>query len=102
VTSEQSAGTARAAWVGYSATAHGLSPDEIRLHRDEHGAAHIYLDERHDIDIRIQVDEGRYDTPEQHAIDLERDRQALLRLAEIATQLAEEIAQRQQKGDDAS
>ncbi|HEX5567030.1 MAG TPA: hypothetical protein VFY14_08935 [Streptomyces sp.] len=98
MTSEQSAGTAQAAWVGYSATAHGLNPDEIQLHRDEHGAAHIYLDDRRDMDIRIQVDEGRYDTPEQHAADLERDRQALLRLAEIATQLAGEIGQRQREG----
>ncbi len=95
MTPEQSA---RAAWVGYSATAHGLNPDQIQLHHDEHGAANIYLDARHDMDIRIQVDEGRYDTPEQHAADLERDRQGLLRLAAVATQLAQEIGQRQREG----
>jgi hypothetical protein len=98
VTPEQDPGTARATWVSYSATTHGLNPGEIQLHRDEHGAAHIYLDDRRDMAIRIQVDEGRYDTPEQHAADLERDRQGLLRLAAIATQLAEEIGQRQQEG----
>jgi hypothetical protein len=98
VTSEQGAGTARAAWVGYSATAHGLAASEIRLHHDEHGAAHIDLDERRDMSIRIQLDEGRYDTPEQHAADLERDRQGLLRLAAVAAQLAEEIGQRQREG----
>jgi hypothetical protein len=98
VTPEQSPGNARAAWISYSATTHGLAPDEIELHHDEHGAAHIYLDARHDMSIRIQVDEGRYDTPEQHAADLERDRQALLRLAVVAAQLAEEIGQRQRKG----
>jgi hypothetical protein len=98
VTPEQSAPSARAAWISYSATTHGLSPVEIELDHDEHGAAFIYLDERHNMSIRIQVDEGRYDTPEQHAIDLERDRQGLLRLAATATQLAEEIGQRQQEG----
>ena len=38
------------------------------------------------------------DAPEQHAADLERDRQGLLRLAEVATQLAGEIGQRQREG----
>jgi hypothetical protein len=77
---------------------HGLAPDEIGLHHDEHGAAFIYLDERHNMSIRIQVDLGRHDTPGQHAADLERDRQGLLRLAAVATQLAGEIGQRQQEG----
>ena len=48
--------------------------------------------------IRIQVEVSRYDTPEQHAADLERDRQGLLRLADLATQLADEIGSRQQEG----
>jgi len=95
VTPRQSDRTARPPQVGHTTTAYGLSPDEIQLHHDEHGAAHIYLDERHDMGIRIQVDEGRFDIPEQHAADLERDRQGLLRLAAIARQLAEEIGQRQ-------
>jgi hypothetical protein len=98
MTPEQGAGTPRAAWVGYSATAHGLSQDVMELHHDGHGAASIYLDDRHDMSIRIQVDEGKYDTPEQHAADLERDRQGLLCLASIATRLAEEIGQRQREG----
>ena len=98
MTSEQGAGIPRAAWISYSATTHGLAPDEIELHHDEHGAAWIHLDERHDMSIRIQVDVGRYDTPEQHAADLERDRQGLLRLAHVAMQLAGEIGQRQREG----
>lgn len=98
MTPEQSARTARAPQVGHTTTAYGLSPDEIQLHHDEHGAAHIYLDADHYTGIRIQVDAGRYDTPEQHAADLERDRQGLLRLAHLATQLAEEIGQRQREG----
>ena len=88
----------RAAWISYSATTHGLAAGEIELHHDEHGAAFIYLDERHDMSIRIQVDEGRYDTPDQHAADLERDRLGLLCLATVATKLAEEIGQRQREG----
>lgn len=98
MTSEQSAGTARAAWAGYTATAHGLNPDAIRLDHDEHGAAYINLDADGNMNIRIQVGKGRRDTPERHAADLERDRQGLLRLAGIATQLAEEIGQRQREG----
>jgi hypothetical protein len=98
MTPEQGAGTNRAAWVSYSATAYGLSPDTIRLHHDVHGAVHIDLDADGYMSIRIQVDEGRFIGPEQHAADLERDRQGLLRLAEVATQLAEEIGQRQREG----
>jgi hypothetical protein len=99
VTPEQDAGTARAAWISYSATTHGLAAGNIRLDHDEHGAAWIYLDyERHDMSIRIQVDVGKYDTPEQHAADLERDRRGLLRLAEVARQLAGEIGHLQLKG----
>jgi hypothetical protein len=98
VTPEQDTGTARPSQVGYTATSYGLTPNEIRLDHDEHGAGHIYLDARGDMSIRIQVDEGKYNTPEQHAIDLERDRKGLLRLAAVATQLAEEIGQRQQNG----
>lgn len=97
MTSEQIPGTARAPQVGHTTTAYGLSPDEVQLHHDEYGAAHIYLDERHDMGIRIQVDAGGCDAPEL-AVDLERDRQGLLRLAELATQLAEEIGQRQRGG----
>jgi len=88
----------RAAWVSYQATTHGLAADEIRLDIDEHDAAWIVLDDRRNMSIRIEMDVGRYDTPEQHAADLERDRRGLLRLAELATQLAEEIGQRQQGG----
>jgi hypothetical protein len=82
VTPEQSASATQ---VGWTTTAYGLTPDHLRLEHDEHGAAHIRLDERGDMGIRIQVDMGRYNTPEQHAADLERDRQGLLRLAAVAT-----------------
>jgi hypothetical protein len=98
MTSEQGAWTARAPQVIHMTTAHGLSAGGMQLHHDEHGASHIYLDEDRHMGIRIQVDAGRYDTPEQHAADLERDRQGLLRLAAVATQLAEEIGQRQREG----
>jgi hypothetical protein len=99
VTSEQNAGTAPAPWVGHTATAHGLSPDEVLLRHDQsHGAAYVHLDADGNMEIRIQLDEGRYTTPERHAAELERDRRGLLRLAAIATQLAEEIGQRQREG----
>jgi hypothetical protein len=98
VTPEQTPGTPRAPQAGYTATAYGLDADEIRLDHDEHGAAHIDLAGRRDMSIRIQVDAGRFVTPEQHAADLERDRRGLLRLAAVATQLAEEIGQRQREG----
>ena len=88
----------RAAWISHSATMHGLAADQIRLHRDETRAAHIDLGADRTMEIRIQLDPGRHDTPEQHAASLERDRQGLLRLAEVAAQLAEEIAQRQREG----
>ena len=98
MTPEQGTRIAEGPLVGYTATAYGLSPDEIRLDHDEHGAAHIDLSERGDMSIRIQLDAHRFDLPEQHAADLERDRQGLLRLAAVATQLAEEIGQRQREG----
>ena len=98
MTPDQDAVTPRAICVSYSACTHGLSPDELELHWDGHGAVFIYLDARRDMSIRVQVNEGKYDTPGQHAADLERDRQGLLRLAELATQLAEEIGQRQTGG----
>ena len=98
MTSEQGAVTARAPHAGYLATAYGLSPDTIGLDHDEHGAAHIDLRAHGQISIRIQLDARACDAPEQHAADLERDRRGLLRLAAVATQLAEEIGQRQREG----
>jgi hypothetical protein len=74
---------------------YGLSPDEIELHHDEYGAAHIYLDAGSSIDIRIQAGPGTYAAPERHAAELERDRKGLRRLAAVATQLAQEIEQLQ-------
>ncbi len=41
---------------------------------------------------------SRFRTAMGHAADLERDRRGLLRLAAVATQLAEEIRQRQREG----
>lgn len=85
-------------WVGGTTTAHGLDASNIQLRHDALGAAYIHLDADDRMNIRIQLDKARYDTPEQHAAALERDRQGLLRLAEVATQLAEEIGQRQREG----
>lgn len=98
VTTEPGGATAPASHIDTYTTAYGLSPGDIALMHDEHGAAHIRLGPRGTIDIRIQVDPGAYDTPEQHAAELERDRQALLRLAGECIQLAAEIAQRQEGG----
>ena len=98
MTHGQDPGNARAAWAGYSATMYGLDAGGIRLHHDEHGAAHIRLAAGSSMEIRIQLAQSVLDTPEQHADGLERDRRGLLRLAAVATQLAEEIGQRQREG----
>jgi hypothetical protein len=86
-------GTTPAPRTAHHSTAYGLSPAVMRLHRDEHGATHVDLDEDGAMSIRIQVKQGRYTTPEQHAAELERDRQGLHRLAELATEVAQEIEQ---------
>jgi len=71
---------------------HGLDADEVQLRRDEiHGALYVNLARGGDLSIRIQVTPQTAEDPEEHAAGLERDRAALLRLAEVAAQAAREI-----------
>jgi hypothetical protein len=87
-------------YVNWLATAHGLDADEVRLRRDEiHGALYVNLTRDGNMSLRIQVTPPAGADPEQHAAGLERDRAALLRLAEVAAQAAEEISQMQQEAD---
>jgi hypothetical protein len=84
-------------YVAWSACAHGLSADRVQLRPDDaHGALYVELDDY--MSIRIQVRPHPYADAEQHGGELERDRQGLLRLAEVARQAAEEIGQLQQDG----
>jgi hypothetical protein len=84
-------------YVGWSAVSHGLSADRVQPRHDEAHAA-LYIELNEDMSIRIQVWPHAWEDAEQHAAELERDRQGLLRLAEIARQAAREIGQLQQDG----
>jgi len=80
------------AYVHFSVCLHGLDAGKIRLRRDErHGA--LYLDLGEDVDIRIQVRPHAAEDPERLAAELGRDVEGLLRLAEVAAQVAQEIGQ---------
>jgi hypothetical protein len=86
------------AYIHHTATAYGLSQDSVGSHRDLHGAAHIWFDVDRSMDIRIQLEPLEPDTPGTHAARLERDRQGLVRLAQLAGQLAQEIEEIQSRG----
>ncbi len=77
-------------FIGLQATAYGLDAGTISLRRDdEHRARHLDLDADGRMSIRIDL---KY--PE----TFERDRKGLRRLADLATQAAQEI-ERIQHGD---
>jgi hypothetical protein len=82
-------------YTHFSTCLHGIDAGKIRLRRDEqHIALYLELDE--DVDIRIDLRPvmfGRDRTDE-----LGRDRDGLLRLAEVAAQAAEELAKLQAAG----
>ena len=80
-------------YVHWSACAHGIDADEVRLRHDEpHNA--LYVEVGQDgMSIRIQLAPAAYADPEQHADELERDRKGMRRLAAVATQAAQEIGQ---------
>ncbi len=79
------------AYTNFSATLQGVDPENIRLRRDEQYNAR-WIDLDRGVSIRIDL---------KYPDDLRRDRAWLLRLAEVATQLAEEIGQQQEGKDDA-
>jgi hypothetical protein len=86
-------------YTRWSATLHGLDADQAQLRHDEaHGALYVELGPDGEPSIRIQLTSHAIEDPEQFAATLERDRQGLLRLAEVAAQAAQEIGQRQRDG----
>jgi len=84
-------------YLNWSACAHGLSAEHVQLHQDEsRGALYMELDDN--MSIRIEVRPPAYADADQHAAELERDREGLRRLAAVAEQAAREIEQLQQDG----
>ena len=81
------------AYVNFTATLHGIDPGNVELRSDEkHDAWWLWIDRG--VSIRVDL---------KYPDDLGRDRAGLLKLAEAATQLAEEIRQQQEgkvPGDD--
>ena len=81
------------AYTNFPATLHGVDPGIVELRRDERNDAWwIMIDRAVSIRVDLKYPDG-----------LGRDRAGLLKLAEAATQLAEEIRQQQEgkvPGDD--
>jgi hypothetical protein len=87
-----------ASYVRFSVCLHGIDAGNVKLRHDEvHGALYVELDRDRDVEIRIQLTPHVSEDPEQFAAGLERDRQGLLHLSELATEAAVEIEQMQQE-----
>ena len=74
------------AYVNFAAVLHGIDPGNVEVRRDEKHDA-WWLEIGRAVSIRVDM---------KYPDDLRRDRAGLLRLAEAATRLAEEIRQQQE------
>jgi hypothetical protein len=80
-----------AAFTGFSVCLYGIDAEKISLHRDEaHNALYLELSD----DVHIRLDLNRLNTLSiERAAEVGRDRDGVLRLAEVAAQAAREIGQ---------
>ncbi len=79
-----------AAYTHFSVCLHGIDAGKIRLRPDErHNALYLELDD--DADIRLDLNLEAFGR--NRADEIRRDRDGLLRMAEVAAQAAQELGQ---------